>query len=183
MSPPSKPTHDDPLDRLVDAFTAFFETLGLRPSTAKVWAVVYLAPAPIGQDEIRKLTGLSLGMVSDALRELDGFDALAIEPVPGSRRRHYTPHGDLLGTVRRALRRRDEDALGRLRAAVRETRDAYTPALGAALLDQRLAGLEQATALHSALLDLVDRVSAWTGSAAATFLPALERPTPRPEKP
>ncbi|MCB9680501.1 MAG: hypothetical protein H6733_03445 [Alphaproteobacteria bacterium] len=146
-------------EALVDAFVAFFETFGVKPTVGRVWATLYLSPVPLGQDELRALTGLSMGMVSQALSELDGLDAVTVVRVPGSRRLHYEPQPHLLRSLRRLLVRRDLAAIRALREVVRRAAPVYRPPVSRDVIAARFAALEQVADLYEAVFAVLEGVA------------------------
>ncbi len=152
--------HDLPAVReLVEQFGEFFQAFGFKRNIGRVWATLYLSPRPLEQTELCALLGLSAGLISTALRELERTGAVRVTSAPGSRRAHYEAERRLLRTVATILTRRDLEAVLALRDAVVRTRKAIPQGSTKAWCHERLALVEDVTRLYEVLAKLVVRVS------------------------
>jgi DNA-binding transcriptional regulator GbsR (MarR family) len=99
---------------------------GFKRIHGRVWAILFLAEAPLPASEIRRRLGISVGATSMALGELRRWGAVR-EVRAGSRSLHYEPETNIWRLVSRVLQDRErrllddtllafEDALGAMRA-------------------------------------------------------------------
>lgn len=170
------------VDPLVEAFAAFFENYGVRRTIAIVWTYVFLSPVPLGQRELGILTGLSTGMVSTALQQLETWEAVHVSRVEGSRRLHYEAESDLLPILRRVMRERDVAAVSSLRDAIDASRDSYRAPLGADRIKARLDAVHKAADTYITLFHAIEGVARLPSLVPRVLaaLRALDRFRPAP---
>lgn len=144
---------------LIEQLTLFFDRFGFRRILGRMWATLYLSPRPLSQQELADLLGISAGLVSSGLRELDHWGMIRQATLPGTRRTHYEAETRLLRIVASILQRRELPAVRALHDSVREAR------LGKPLSDEgehlpaRMRAIEDAARLYSALANIVLLVS------------------------
>lgn len=143
-----------------EALGLFFERFGLRRNVGRVWAVVYLSPAPLDQATVQATLDLSAGLVSASLKELEHYGAVRPLSVPGERRTYYEAEDRLLRIVANILAKRDVCAVRDLREAVSLARKECPKSARS-----RLRQVELAADLYEALTKLVVKVSGMPGSA------------------
>jgi len=106
------------LDRAIELAAASVGELmhfwGFKPSMGKIWAVLYLSREPLAADRIAEATGLSAGMVSMTLHELQLWGVIKRAVEPGTRRKLYEAETDIWAMVTRVFRERE---LKKVRAA------------------------------------------------------------------
>ena len=148
------PTPD--LRALEDQLGAFFEGFGLRRNVGRVWASLYLSPTPCSQHMLIDRTGLSAGLVSTALRELQHWGAVQVVPRSDSRRTMYVAEENLLQIGATVLHKRELDAVRTLREQTRVARHSaeLSPAIAA-----RLRRIEHAMQLTEAIVGLMARLA------------------------
>jgi DNA-binding transcriptional regulator GbsR (MarR family) len=162
MSPPSdlRTWHENPaMQGLVDQFGSFFQAFGFKRNLGRIWATLYLSPRPLDQGELSEILGLSAGLISTGLRELEGFGAVRVTTSRGSRRALYEAERRLLRTVATILTRRDLEAVLALREVVIQARASLPQGTTKAWAHERLALVEDVTRLYEVLARLVVRVS------------------------
>jgi DNA-binding transcriptional regulator GbsR (MarR family) len=141
----------------VDHAGSFFQAFGFKRNVGRLWATLYLTPGTLDQAELGAILGLSSGLISTGLRDLERLGAVRAEVIPGCRRVQYAAEPGLLRVVAAILTRRDLEAVLALRAAVRAARDGLPAGVGWA--DQRLVLVDDVTHLYEALVNLVVRLS------------------------
>jgi DNA-binding transcriptional regulator GbsR (MarR family) len=142
---------------LVDRIGDFFQAFGFKRNVGRLWAVLYLSPRSLDQAELGTILGLSSGLISTGLRELESIEAIQAEVRPGCRRVQYRAEPRLLRVVATILTRRDLAAVLELRATVRAARDALPPT--ATWARERLALMDDVTRLYERMAGLVVRLS------------------------
>ncbi len=111
--------HERPeLQQLREQFGAFFFHFGFRRNLGRIWATLYFTPRPLDQGELASLLGLSSGLISSSLTELERTGAVRVIAQPGRRRACYEAERRLLRTVATILTRRDLEAVHALRDTV-----------------------------------------------------------------
>ena len=99
------------LDRAIDLAAVSVGELmhfwGFKPSMGKIWAVLYLSREPLAADRIAEATGLSAGMVSMTLNELQLWGVIKRAVEPGTRRKYYEAETDIWAMVTRVFRERE----------------------------------------------------------------------------
>ncbi len=143
-------------ETLQDDLGTFFEAFGIRRNVGRIWAVLYLADAPLTQADLVEATGFSAGMVSESVKELLHWGAVRVVAVRGSRAIHYEALENLLRIVSTILNKRELEAVRALRESVvrakRETRP--DP-----LLERRLHAIEVTTHLYEVMTGLVGQLA------------------------
>lgn len=154
----------EPLAELVDGLARFFDRFGFRRNLGRLWAALYLSPQPLTQAELGELLGLSAGLISSGLKELEHYGAVRVVMLRGSRATHYEAEERLLRIVAAILTRRELPSVRKLRETVRNVRLEYAPD---ALRDtswpqrfeRRLDAIERLCDLYDALTGLIARIS------------------------
>ncbi|MFC1706464.1 GbsR/MarR family transcriptional regulator [Planctomycetota bacterium] len=95
---------------LTEAFGTFFERFGFKRNFGRVWMTLYLSAEPLDQATLCSRLGLSAGLVSSTLRELEHWTA--VRTLTGARgKKLYEPEERLLRTVVSILKKRDAPAV------------------------------------------------------------------------
>ncbi len=144
-----------PMSDFVEQVGHFFARFGFRRNLGRIWAALYLAPAPLSQAELSELLGLSAGLVSASLKELEHWRAVRVVTLRGTRCSGYEAEGQLLRTVAAILSQRELEAVRRLREAAAEVRLAYQPGAHGQALVGRLRAVEQVADLYQALAGII----------------------------
>ena len=166
--------HDHPaVQRLVDQFGLFFQAFGFKRNVGRVWATLFLSPRALEQAELSALLGLSAGLISTSLRELEAMGAVRMHLTPGSRRARYEAEHRLLRTVATILTRRDLEAVLALRDAVVQARQQLPRGSTKAWCHERLALVEDISRLYEVLAKLVVRVAKGPEVALGSIIRAL----------
>lgn len=159
---------------VVDEIGLFFERFGLRRNVGRTWAVLYLTPEPLDQARLGQVLGLSAGLVSDALKELEHWGAVRSLSIKGERRTYYEAEDRLLRIVAAILAKRDLCAVRDLREAARAARNTADPPGFKRELRRRLREIEVVADLYEVLSTLVIRVSSLSGTAVSTLARAMK---------
>lgn len=154
-----------PMQDLIEQLGEFFERFGFRRNLGRIWSVIYLSPQPLTQAEVCQLSGLSVGMVSSSLRELEHWGACHVAPSAGTRSKRYEAEEKLLRIVASILAKREVEAVVRLRESVRALRKNYAPPMYAERFEKRLRAIERTTDLYEALAGLISKVASLPISA------------------
>ncbi|OGR13893.1 MAG: hypothetical protein A2341_26750 [Deltaproteobacteria bacterium RIFOXYB12_FULL_58_9] len=149
-----------PMSRFVDQLGHFFDRFGFRRNLGRIWAVLYLAPDPLNQAEIMHLLGLSAGLVSSSLKELEHWRAVRVVSVRGERCTRYVAEEQLLRIVAAILVRRELEAVCHLRTAAGEVLAAYGNDSRGKTLSGRLRAVENVCDLYEALTEMIGTLAA-----------------------
>jgi DNA-binding transcriptional regulator GbsR (MarR family) len=144
-----------PMSEFIEQVGHFFDRFGFRRNLGRIWATLYLAPEPLNQAEISDLLGLSAGLVSSSLKELEHWRAVRMVSVRGARTIYYEAEDQLLRTVAAILAKRELEAVRRLRDAAAEVRIAYSPARHGKRLTGRLTAVEHCCDLYEVLANSI----------------------------
>ena len=147
------------LDGLVRQFGVVFQRFGLRQSLGRIWAVLYLSPEPVNQADLAQLLGLSSGLISASLRELQKWSAIRTVSISGSRRTHYVAEHNLLRMLTTILAKREMDAIRELQVAIRQANARCQQTSRANDMQERLQAVEESAELYATLASLVPRLA------------------------
>jgi DNA-binding transcriptional regulator GbsR (MarR family) len=145
----------DPMSGFVHQVGQFFSRFGFRRNLGRIWAVLYLAPEPLNQADLMSLLGLSAGLVSSSLKELEHWRAVRVVSVPGERSNHYEAEDQLLRIVASILVKRELEAVRRLRDGAAEVRSAYRASRHGKSLPSKLRAVENICDLYEALAEMI----------------------------
>lgn len=80
---------------------------GFKRPMGRVWAVLYLHPAPLTAPDLAQLLTMSAGAISMALAELEKWGAVHRSWMPGDRRDFFSAETDVWQLVQRVMRQRE----------------------------------------------------------------------------
>ncbi len=141
---------------VADAVGELMRFWNFKPSLGRIWAILYLSPEPLDAEEIEARTGLSTGMVSMSLQELQQWGVARRVPTEAGRRRVFAAETDMWAMVARVFRERELRLVERTIAQLEEA---------LALLDGAGRGKDATAQLQSRFL--VTRVRNLLGLAKA----------------
>jgi DNA-binding transcriptional regulator GbsR (MarR family) len=105
-----------PLSPIVATFVLHFGEMGSRwginRTVGQIYALLYLADAPLNADDITELLTVSRSNVSMSLKELQSWNLVRLKYIPGDRREYFTTPEDIWQIVRTLAeqrRRREVD--------------------------------------------------------------------------
>lgn len=120
---------------VTDLIGRLIEFWGFKRNMGRVWAILYLSPAPMTASDIREALKLSVGAVSMTLNELGRWGVVRRLWVPGERRDYFGAEVQLWKMISRVMAEREG---GEISAAI----DALERAL--ASLDSHLQATDAA---------------------------------------
>lgn len=80
---------------LIETVMRLVQTLGLPRSLGEIYGYLYVAVGPRSMDQIREELGMSVGSVSQGLRQLRNLKAVQVVYVPGERKDFFTAETEL----------------------------------------------------------------------------------------
>lgn len=89
------PALDDLERGVVNYFVDAAQLLGLPKSLGEIYAIIYISPEPLNMETITHRLRLSLGSVSQGLRQLRKMQAVRVVQIPGERRDYYEAETEL----------------------------------------------------------------------------------------
>ena len=120
---------------VADTIGRLMEFWGFKRPMGRMWAVLYLSPAPLGAAELGEQLKMSAGAVSMTLNELLKWSAVKKSWRPGERRDFYEAETSIGKLVQRVLRERElelvrqfGEALSNAEASLPNPPDAGSPA-------------------------------------------------------
>jgi DNA-binding transcriptional regulator GbsR (MarR family) len=93
--------------QVADTVGRLMEFWGFKRPMGRIWALLYLAPDPLGAAEIGDALRMSAGAVSMALSELVKWGAVKKTWRPGERRDYYEAETSIGRLVQRVVRERE----------------------------------------------------------------------------
>lgn len=122
----------DPRLRVADAIGGLMEFWGFKRHMGRIWALLYLEPAPLSAADIGERLTMSAGAVSMTVNELLKWGVIKKAWVPGERRDYFEPETSVWKMVSRVFRERElaqihaaievfEQAIAELNASRRES--------------------------------------------------------------
>ena len=94
---------------------------GFPKGMGAIFAVLYLAPAPLSLDEIVAETGLTKGAISTEIRALARMGLVHRSAKLGDRKDYYTAEADFYAAIRSILQERQNSEFDRAVRSVKET--------------------------------------------------------------
>ena len=164
----------DRIRELVDQVGEFFDRFGFRRNLGRIWMTLYLAPRPLSQAELIRLTGLSSGLVSSSLRELEHWGAVRVRPRRGSRASTYDAEERLTRVVSTILAKRELHAVLRLRETTRAVRLSPAARQQKRRFRRRLRAIELMTELYEVLASLITRIATLPNTSLAQTIKAIK---------
>jgi DNA-binding transcriptional regulator GbsR (MarR family) len=127
---------------VINFFVQAIAPFGLPRSLGEIYGLLFISGRPLTMEEIRGRLGLSLGGVSQGLRQLRDYGAVRMVYMPQDRKNHYSAETELRRVVASFLREHIHPQLDRL-AAQLDALEANPAARATALHRERLGKLRQ----------------------------------------
>ena len=145
---------------VADALGRLMEFWGFKRHMGRVWAVVYLAEAPLTTSELADVLGLSASATSFALADLLKWGAVKKTWLPGERRDYYAAETSIWKLIRRVFERRELTLIQEAAESFRRASLLFKEAQEACPPDQRrrLAYAERQVARLGAVAQVGDRL-------------------------
>lgn len=125
--------------RSCEAIGAMVEVWGFKRIMGMVWAYLYMHDRPLAAVEIREGLGISAGLVSMVINDLERWGVVHKVSAPGERREYYQAEPNIWSPIAKVLREREmrqmEETLDELRAA----RDLVNKEIPSTRLDELIA--------------------------------------------
>lgn len=97
----------EPASEVVETVGRLIEFWGFKRALGRVWAMLYLSPAPVSASEIGEQLAMSSGAVSMALNELQLWGVVSRVHKPGDRKEYFGAEEDIWKMVTRVLSDRE----------------------------------------------------------------------------
>jgi HTH-type transcriptional regulator, glycine betaine synthesis regulator len=114
---------------VTDLIGRLIEFWGFKRNMGRVWAVLYLSPAPMTAADIRDVLRLSTGAVSMTLAELGRWGVVKKLWVPGERRDHFSSEVQLWKMISRVMAEREGGEISSAIEALERALESLTPYL------------------------------------------------------
>ena len=118
------------LYRACEAVGQVMELWGFKRIHGMIWMYVFLQPEPVSAQDIRQALGISSGLVSMTLAELQHWDVIHRQTVPGDRKDYFRAEFNIWKPILKVMREREYyqicavlDALREVRAELRPEQD------------------------------------------------------------
>lgn len=117
MGKPRDQALEPAMKLFADVVGDFIRYWGFRRIHGQIWAYVYLSKDSLSGNDLARLIGVSKGLISPALRELEHHQLIQALPTDRKTRR-YVANSEILAVIRQVLKERElkliESARGRL---------------------------------------------------------------------
>lgn len=159
----SNPASMSPLVRsFVGHFGEMGSRWGINRTVGQIYALIFVAPAPLHADEIAEQLEFSRSNVSMGLKELQAWRLVRLRHLPGDRREYFDAPSDaweIFQTLAEERRRREiEPTLSMLRNALLETPTTEEDRIA----QQRMRGMHDLIELMTTWFDDVQRLDQQT---------------------
>jgi DNA-binding transcriptional regulator GbsR (MarR family) len=115
------PATDTAIYRSCEAIGSMVEVWGFKRVMGMVWGYLFLSDRPMSAQEIREGLGISAGLVSMVINDLERWGVVHKCTTPGERREYFEAEPDIWSPIAKVLRERElkqmEETLGELRSA------------------------------------------------------------------
>jgi HTH-type transcriptional regulator, glycine betaine synthesis regulator len=111
------------LYRACEAIGQVMELWGFKRIHGMIWMYVFLQPEPVSAQDIRQALGISSGLVSMTLAELQHWDVVHRQTVPGDRKDYYTAEFNIWRPILKVLREREYYQITTALEALRDVRE------------------------------------------------------------
>lgn len=148
------------LYRACEAVGQVMELWGFKRIHGMIWMYIFLQPGPVSAKDIRDGLGISAGLVSMTIAELQHWDVVHRHSAPGERKDYYTAEANIGRPILKVLREREYYQIGAFLEVLREIRAELRPSEvpGDVFPDRQLTILihlgEMALSLFNQFLDL-----------------------------
>lgn len=143
-----------------EAIGSLMELWGFKRVHGMLWTYIFLQPAPVTANQIREALGISSGLVSMTLADLERWDVVHRRSPRGDRRDYFTAEAEIWKPILRVLREREYaqmlqalETLKQLRMALEQESD-DTAQIAASQLGGLIQLGDMALSLFGQFLDL-----------------------------
>ena len=163
----SEQPREEAVDLAAETIGDLMAFWGFKRSMGVIWTVLYLFRRPMTQEDLVEATGLSMGMVSMTMSELEGWGVVHRQHVARDRRRFYVAETDVQAMITRVLQQRElrkvRTAIDHLEVAAGLLREPPAEASGGAkaesiMMAQRMDGLVDLAKVGERMVDRIVRV-------------------------
>ncbi len=133
---------DAAIYRACEAIGAMMEVWGFKRVMGMVWAYLYLSDRPMSAQEIREGLGISAGLVSMVINDLERWGVVHKCTTPGERREYYEAEADIWSPIAKVLREREMQQMQETLDQMRAARDVVNREVPSRRLDELIAAGE-----------------------------------------
>lgn len=130
---------------------------GIARTVGQIYAVLFLSEEPLNADAIVQALGVSRSNVSTGLKELQSWNLVQRQDIPGDRRDHFVAGDDMWETVRTLVAERKRREIDPTLTRLREL-EMRTPAPGDVHAHARIAELRELIENMSGFYAELDRL-------------------------
>lgn len=115
------------LYRACEAVGQVVELWGFKRVHGMIWMYLYLQAAPVGAKDIQGALGISAGLVSMSLAELQHWAVVHRQSAPGERKDYYVAEANIGRPILKVLREREAYQLALMVDVLRAVREGLDP--------------------------------------------------------
>jgi len=145
---------DEALYRACEAIGDMVEVWGFKRIMGMVWGYLYLHDRALSAQEIREGLGISAGLVSMVINDLERWGVVHKCTTPGERREYYEAEPNIWSPIAKVLRERELRQMQETLTALRSSRDDVNREIPSSRLDDLIVAGDLAYQLVDQFLDL-----------------------------
>jgi DNA-binding transcriptional regulator GbsR (MarR family) len=140
--------------RSCEAIGAMMEVWGFKRIMGMIWAYLYLNDRPLSAQEIREGLGISAGLVSMVINDLERWGVVHKSTAPGERREYYEAEPNIWSPIAKVLREREMRQMQETLSELRAARDAVNKEIPSKRLDDLIVAGDLAHQLLDQFINL-----------------------------
>jgi len=137
-----------------EAIGDMVEVWGFKRVMGMVWAYLYLQDRPLSAQEIREGLGISSGLVSMVINDLERWGVVHKCTTPGERREYYEAEPNIWSPIAKVLREREMRQMQETLDVLRSARDGVNREIPSGRLDDLIAAGDLAHQLIDQFINL-----------------------------
>ncbi len=130
---------DAAIYRSCEAIGAMVEVWGFKRVMGMIWAYLYLNDRPLSAQQIREGLGISAGLVSMVINDLERWGVVHKRVTPGERREYYEAEPNIWSPIAKVLREREMHQMQQTLGELRSARDVLNREVPSGRLDDLIA--------------------------------------------
>jgi DNA-binding transcriptional regulator GbsR (MarR family) len=115
------------LYRACEAIGQVMELWGFKRIHGMIWMYVFMQPEPVSAQDIRSALGISSGLVSMTVAELQHWDVIHRHSVRGDRKDYYVAEFNIWRPILKVLREREYYQINTALEVLRDVRESIDP--------------------------------------------------------
>lgn len=148
------PATDTAIYSACEAIGAMMEVWGFKRVMGMVWGYLYLSARPLSAQEIREGLGISSGLVSMVINDLERWEVVHKRCNPGERKEFYVAEPNIWRPIAKVLREREMNQMQKTLSELKAARGVLQRETPSQRLDHLIDGGELAYQLLDQFINL-----------------------------